>query len=663
MSLLERFFIFLRKVIYFIFGLIWSSLRLFFKHSNKKIKIVYLKTKVKIFKLRMIVVEIRIKWIIFIIHMKANRALMITNSSKTLQPKKITILLFMVGISLIFCLLWFAPMYIWKLINWKTDYFKQFVSFYEWISDFTQMVSPYTTKVLPIIIPLSLTFFYFVYKEQKSLALSSNTFWNMATVNFLLFSLIAIVIGRLLNNDWIKKEPDVYFLNNVSFLFIIIFVVLYGFLAIFRHLSNLNISNQLEEAINGFGERYQDLLHVKKEKEKYFYNPLNNSVETIYQLLFLALEKNMSNVYIRYVNKWEKVLSNFKDEPVILEVPSNGRLRPLIFSVDKNSSDFLDLFRSILKNQITLIMKLIQGNRIEDAQNAIKLFNNMCPAEQSLRIEFYTSLHELSVLCYKLDFLEPILNEISILQQYEKSKKKENGNVVDLILEKLLITALAKNDVKSVSSISYCATKNLFDYDGDGDGDEGKQKKNKKINKNKDVLDHITLPDPFSSQENRSDEYNSVLYMLFLTSIKSIELSHYAVSGFLIKFIVTNFNGGIIQKVFEVMTTNIRGEKYENPYVENSPQTRIDSTFNLNKKTVRYCVEKMSILLYCQQNYSYERGIKFNSKLRIKPFVNIEEVINSPYLTYILDKLENAKDKYGLYFLKETDYLKEKFQK
>ncbi|MGF9644010.1 hypothetical protein AAIH69_13465 [Paenibacillus sp. MABNS29] len=587
----------------------------------------------KKFQIRYLVYNL--KYRIRIIKIKVNYKISAIKLFPWIFRRKYRILIAIALFIIAYICTWYGAYGFGKFLTSVLQNFKVGLSFYYNISNLVQLLKPYIIKIIPIAMPVSLTFFYFIYKEQKTLAMS-NTFWNKPTFYFVLSSLLAIITAINVNKEIVINNPMIFVGNNLLFFLIIIMVLTNGLQAIFRHLDSLSIITQLESATKRFESSIAALMLVKQKNEKFSYKNLNNSVESIYQLFFLALDKNMSNSYYEYMLKWEKVLSTFKDEPIQFAA-TDRRSDDIVLQINKNTSYFQGLFRAILKNQITLIIKLIQGSKIEDAQRSLKLFHNLCPSEDLLRVEFYTSLHELAVLCYKQDFLEPILHELPILQQYENSKNKQRGkNDVNLIFEKLLIMSVLKNDVKSISSISYSAVQNFPMI---------KKKKNS---------DKLFLPDPFPNNSNKED-INSVLYMLFLSLIKSIELSHYSTSGFLIKFIVTNFDGGIIKKVFgELLTNVIKNGVYENPSVPNS--SRIETTFNLNKKTVRYCTEKMSVLLYCQQRYAFEKNISFNSALFLRPFVVIDEAKKIHYFEYIINKLENAKDKYGLYFLKDNDF-------
>lgn len=490
-----------------------------------------------------------------------------------------------------------------------------------------------TVNFLKIVLPLSLPFFYFIYKEQKTLAMSSG-FWNRSMIYYIGSSALAITLGYHLNSA-VHTHPSLKFTGNyILFCVLLLIVLLNGILVISFQIKSLNLNFSLKKSIDKFDNQYDDLYIIDNFNSQVIYDQLNNIVESIYQMFMLSIEKNVNNCYNINMITWRKILSGFKEKPIVLTYSKlDKKYEDIVLKINKNTKQYESLYRVILKNQVNIISKLFQTNKIEDAQESIKHFTDLSPTEENLKPDFYTSLHELALIVYKQEFLETILEQLSISQQFEFSIDEEEGaGNVNLIYEKLLILTVSKNDIKSTSSICYSMIKILTPKQIEDKGEE------------------IFIPNP--TQNVSEKNINSILYIVFLSLIKSVELSHYAITGFLIKFLVTNFSGAKIKEIFgKLLKTIITNDLHDNPFIVNN--SKIETSFNINKTTLRYCTEKMSILLYFQQKYAQSNKLKIDSRISIQPIINLSHVAKVPYLEYILNKIENAKDKFGLIYLKD----------
>lgn len=486
-------------------------------------------------------------------------------------------------------------------------------------------------KFLLIIIPVIFTFFYFAYKEQKSLSVSS-PFEKLNFISILMVSFL-VVFGLGIYITYSPHNQQVH--DNRAYIWFIVFILTIGvFLCgIVRQIWLLNITNLIQTTIKKIKFEMENSTTLPKRSKvlKKIYKVIENDVSSYYQMLFFTLEKNMFDVYRSSILEWEKVLlfdiqqrSPFKRFKWLLEM--------------KLTEGFISLYTCIAKNQILLITKLIQINRIEEANYAINLFTKLLPLDDELKRCFYTAFHELAVVSYKLEMLDFILEELNLAIEVESNSSKSIESSVYEIYEKLMILALEKKDLNAISKISYSMIKEPI--------------------KNEEENLELEIPDPIETKRSNNSFYTTI-YMLFQASVKSVELSYYSITGFLIKFMVTNFSTEHINDVYgKFIRIMLEEKQHSNPYTLN--HSSITSTFNINMHTLNYCFEKMSILLYGQQLYAYENKIQINKNVKFdKQPINIEPIFQLTYTRYLLAKIKKSSDNYGLIFLTNDQFFEQ----
>ncbi|MFE4710846.1 hypothetical protein ACFRAM_08210 [Paenibacillus sp. NPDC056722] len=496
-----------------------------------------------------------------------------------------------------------------------------------------------TTKILIVALPLSLTFFYFSYKEQKALAISSASFWNISTRSFGMLALVSIVLGvhlKVTMNTTLAKDPAILIqdMDNLFSLRVLIWLlcffgtIIFGISAIKVHIANLNYSSQFNFALKKVNKSAKALANTyfDFQRKKAFDNIYSN-VDALYQVLFLAIEKNT-------VSFLKNAMRNWGDALFSLSYDSDFAQKNIIGPSKINGDDYYrDMYRSILKNHVTLINKLFTAHKFEDAYESLDIFVKLESKEQ----EYYTALHELSLLLYKQDNLNVILQILNRITNIYKNKEM-TVDEVNIIYKQLLILTIEKNDIKSLSSLIYSLLKNY-----------------KQPNSVKGISKIIPLP-ILTSNIQDSNLNECIVYLVLQSLLKSIELSHYSCTGLLIKFLITNFNGEIIKKTYGIAITNlIKKKKGENPYLAKSKISNIHVSFNFNITTLRYCYEKMSILIYCEQKFVKERKIRISNNINSQPPIDIFGLNYD--LGYLFDKLNNVGMKYGLLYFDDTDFM------
>ncbi|MFD9363396.1 hypothetical protein ACFWAE_16255, partial [Priestia megaterium] len=194
---------------------------------------------------------------------------------------------------------------------------------------------------------------------------------------------------------------------------------------------------------------------------------------------------------------------------------------------------------------------------------------------------------------------------------------------------------------------------------------------------NKDQLKPLTNLVYTFIEENENNETKETLRMKLHTDymrvskfvillqilIKSIEISNYQTTGFLIKFLVTNFNNKDIARGLKVLKNNrvaftkVFEDQSEIKGLEGIRDIPVPA-IKINDETFEYCYKKAFILIYGQQMYSYRQKIWYVDTMKPLATVNLKEEFEN-YLSsgYIISKIIKASSKYGLLFFEDSSVM------
>ncbi|MEH7460087.1 hypothetical protein V7183_23665, partial [Bacillus sp. JJ1127] len=218
----------------------------------------------------------------------------------------------------------------------------------------------------------------------------------------------------------------------------------------------------------------------------------------------------------------------------------------------------------------------------------------------------------------------------------------------------LIIKALEKNDVSSLSNLCYSLIRFIT----------------------KDKESNLILPEnsDYSPEElaaiqlfsgNTGDNQNNsehkldistCIYIILQAISKSIELSLYKSTGFLVKFLVTSFEDHEVNSTFHKFSCNHLKEEVTNKPVlnDNSLYSVLENDFRINPKVSKYFLYKMTILILGQQKHIK----KHNVSIWKIPHNTIDvSFFDCSYLDYIFKKLRNSKDKYGLSYIQSEKFM------
>ncbi|MGX5633706.1 hypothetical protein ACWKTQ_27525 [Bacillus thuringiensis] len=590
----------------------------------------------------------------------------------------------------------------------------EFLKPYQPNDQFTLKIINSTMGMLRIIAPLSLPFYYFAYREQKTISDSSlngrttNTFF----VLFLLFSFSSIGYAMTIVEAFSVVKPseltkglDITYkyggdLALISLYFILGLYFLYR--AIAELLNSITLKKLVDKKINKvyFNYLLMSFGHLgfrffKKNQYEY----LSYQLETVYQALIQSADKNLGNVYGNSFKEWSKVLDYMLIE---YRLASFDTTTKHLYLLNKYKQLHISFYRTILKNHKSLIMDLVKQHKIEDAKDAINKLLEYIPSPTQLAsgeatdeyydkylAKYYVTLYELIIYLYdnKNVGVDAVLGKINNESQTSEVTEREG---IIRNLQSLIIKTIENNDVKMLSSLSYYMNNffnqnNTFEHNGEEvfkveldeqwviiseiedesldeedtgdineelvDGDTDTESESGEVvweDSGSDDLQHNEL------MEQKNKFLYGSIFILLQSLLKSIELTHYKSTGFLIKFLITSYDSDTFNKVFN----DFYSSPYENRYLLKKDLYKdIDEDFHMNENVKDYVLLKLFILVYAQQKYVIKNSVdfwEFPTEL-----LDISLVSDRNYLDYMFKKLERAKKEYGLMFLEDDEFMEE----
>ncbi|ANV74327.1 hypothetical protein BCM43_28145 (plasmid) [Bacillus thuringiensis] len=537
--------------------------------------------------------------------------------------------------------------------------------------------------IIRIIAPLSLPFYYFAYREQKTISDSS---LNGKTINvffvlFLLFSVTSLSYSMVITEVFSSKAPSILeeglalthkYREDLA---LISLYAVGSFYFLGRSIHELLNSIMLNKLINKkINKVYLNYLLMsfgnfgKFKRKQYEY--LSYQLETVYQTLIQAADKNLGNVYSDSFEEWCKVMDYMLSEYRLASFDTTTKHLHLL---NEHGEQHIKLYRTLLRNHKSLIMNLIKQHKIEDAKNAINKFlehvpspskNNQCADFNYDKCisKYYVTLYEIIIYLYddKNIGIHTVLDKLNSERETKEAIEKEG---IIRNLQSLIIKTIQNDDVKMLSALSYYM--NNFFNDNRSKADTGEQEVLFEMEIDEQVLLVSEVENPTFSETTGEDEaaasketekdydfLSASVFILLQALLKSIELTHYKSTGFLIKFLITSYNSRNFNTVFNEFYVS----PYENKYLPKKALYKdIDDDFYMNSNVKDYLLIKLFILVYSQQKYVIKNDVDFWEIP--EELLDISRISNTNYLKYMFRKLEKAKKEYGLMYLQDEKFM------
>ncbi|MBG9772434.1 hypothetical protein [Brevibacillus laterosporus] len=488
-------------------------------------------------------------------------------------------------------------------------------------------------------IPIGLTLYFFAYRAQQSTSARNLIIRNYFFLAFISSALITVGYGKHLGNIFeftpltIEKLKQ---LQSKSFIYMMLYVfsIVHLIPMIQSLLRSTSLRITLEEKIKQSRDAIKTVANSPLEKHRgELYGDLHVYVETIYQLLDTAIEKNMNDIFKNNYKKWTEILVELQQAPL-------DRFSTKVISerlIEMNKDEFQSYYSSILSNHIKIILTLIKSFKIEQAQEGIETFLELKPHIDELQPIYNSALLTLTISSYENKELgiRPVLN---ILEKH--LTEDDNGTK---IYKWLLIKSIKENNVKSLTTTVYSAVRAIKRLEMLSN--PAKQSTPLRI-----LIRNSIERNGLTVENNKKVEAIRNTFMEFFLEaiIKSIELAHYGCTGFLLKFLVTNMKSDFVDKTYPIVQNRYKNDEY------NVINDKV--SFNINLSTFEYCNQKLLLLLFGQQKYVLKHKLKVTHFP--KQCIDLSD-LEFDNLEYHLNKIDKAKSKYGLLYLEDAKFMKE----
>ncbi|EJR82311.1 hypothetical protein ACQKNT_27290 [Bacillus cereus] len=506
---------------------------------------------------------------------------------------------------------------------------------------------------LTIVTSLLSAIYVFTHREQKSVSPSASTdnHKNLMVTAVICLMIFNIIFGYLTINEYTRLlnesgyEPSLVITKNlmskITLLCLTHGLLLYLVVNFIKYLyKTMSVDSMLEDSVKQAQKSLDDVLYTyrveeqdkpeeseetekpeeqnkRKESRKIRgfeellierYRRLHFSFESVFQNLKFAAEHNMNK-------EFEENISEFKSEvldKIRGECDKYNDIKDIHhYLLTKDKKEFIDLYNSALRSNLALVSNLIKNQRYNKAKEVVSLYFYMYISNNpTLSKIFKISLNDF------LDFIDTnderqlliLLDGINEIPKLEAL----------VIYKFLLMKMVNKNQLKNLTNVVY-SFKN-----------ENEQ-------------------EPFTK--------NSVIVILLQNLIKSIEISNYQITGFLVKFLITNFLGEDLAKglmILKKKRDSFSSVLEEGEIIEGISENGV-STIKINDETFDYCFKKALILLYGQHLYSIDQKMWFtiNRNETGKEIELSKEFKNCPYSEYIMKKTKTASSKHGLLFFED----------
>ncbi len=491
---------------------------------------------------------------------------------------------------------------------------------------------------LTIIITLISAIYVFTYKEQKSVAPSASTDSKknksvMLVIALMIFnvvfgSLLVSMYNRLIEVAGYQESLAVtkhIFSGNLLFLSTLLLLV-YSIIWLINILfKTMSVDKMLVDSVKDTSKLFDKIVYADRSPKfnkmlEDRYKKLHYSIESVFQNFKFAAESDMNKEFHENLKGFETLIINKINQ----KTDRYGINYIHSYLISKDGNQFLEVYRSALRSNFSLISSLMKNQQYNKAQDLVALYFQMYIAEEQFIRMFQNNL---AVYIDTIDTSDE--KQLSIFLQGISKIPKEQTLFVNKYLIMKLIT---KNQLINLTNVAYA----------------------------------------FKSYLNNPILKQSTVIILLQNLIKSIEISNYATAGFLTKFLITNISGKDINRGLRALKhkptffTSIWEEQQENEDEEAFKGINEHPVYpiKINDETFDYCFRKAYILLYGQHIYSIRNNLWFmKDRKQNEGEIKLSgEFMESEYSEYIISKVKSASSKYGLLFF-EDEYVMKKVYK
>lgn len=461
------------------------------------------------------------------------------------------------------------------------------------------------------ITPLLIAMFYFFYKNQQLLS-DSYVLKLPIGLEEMFWTFVFIISNVLSLLSSIEKHSDFGFFNLFFSIWYCCFFVKY----VFQH---MHINKLFDEFYDEF--ELNCTMFVKKRylrinrifpSEKQIIQEISWNLDVLYQLAFFSVKHNINTVSIKREKYMADVVNKF-----------TGQL--LLRILEKDDIDiYIKVYRELLKNQKKYVIELYEAYENSSCElaieNLLKAYPDKCgeiETDLSRKIldEYFKALWSLSMFFSERDRnkFQDVLSDLSMKSNDITSKE----NLI-VVYRALIVNAIYKGDLNWLTEVCYIQKRAVDSW--------------RITTEENNVISKL-------QSENPKFQYDGMmLFILLLAVIKATELSEYRQVGFLVKYIVSNYDATQLCKVYlKLLKNGCEDKAVKNIFF----YRRLSIDFKLNKDICEYCLMKVTLLIYMQQIYR-------NIEKRIPLTIFSQAGKNSFNLEYCERKIYSVEKEYGM---------------
>lgn len=461
------------------------------------------------------------------------------------------------------------------------------------------------------ITPLLIAMFYFFYKNQQLLSDSyvlklpiglEETFWTFV---FIISNVLSLLSS-------IEKHSDFGFFNLFFSIGYCCFFVKY----VFQH---MHINKLFDEFYEEFelnctmfaNKRYFRIKRIFPSEEQII-QEISWNLDVLYQLAFFSVRHNINTVSIKREKYMEDVVSKF-----------TGQLLLRILEKD-DIGIYVKVYRELLKNQKKYVIELYEAYENSSCElaivNLLKAYPYKCgeigtDLSRKILDEYFKALWSLSMFFSERDRnkFQDVLSDLSMKSNDITSKE----NLI-VVYRALIVNAIYKGDLNWLTEVCYIQKRAVDSW--------------RMTTEENNVICKLQTNNPKFQYDGM------MLFILLLAVIKATELSEYRQVGFLVKYIVSNYDAAQLCKVYlKLLENGCEDRAVKNIFF----YRRLSIDFKLNEDICEYCLMKVTLLIYMQQIYR-------NIEMHIPLTIFSQAGKNSFNLEYCERKIYSVEKEYGM---------------
>lgn len=487
----------------------------------------------------------------------------------------------------------------------------------------------YLTGSFTILISLLSAIYVFTHREQKAISPSGSTdvYKNTLVAKVISLIIINLTFTWLITNEYnnLLSDPDYFVSLRITEQLILKLIVIgvsivflvWQILILIKYLfRTMQVDKMLSDSVKQTFEILNSIYHFHRI-EKYAelleerYKKFHFSLESVFQNLKFAADHNMNKEFEENIENFKKIF-DFLNSQVSKEVEA---IHISTFLLRHDKVKFSQVYQSAIRSNLSLIANLLKNQHYNKAKTLTSLY-----------IKMYNKNDDELVKIYKkslVEFLDVIdVNDERQISIYLECLKALPENKTHVAFNFLLMKLVNKNQLRNLTNVVYVLKNNI---------------------------------------ENKKRYTISVVIIIIQNLLKSIEISNSSITGFLVKFLFTNFSGKDVSRGLKSLKRNPKAftSVLEDKEVIEGINENEAYAIVSNGETFTYCYQKAFILLYAQHIFTIQKKLWYVNETETGKEIELrKEFENCEYAEYILMKVKIDSSKYGLLFFEDETVIK-----